>query len=170
MRMTFSFLMFLLGLSLCAADQPKEQIPDIDAIKESGNLGKCSVSVGSVYCWRDWQPVVEKPGADGGSPLYIKSNLQIDNSTGSTGRISWESYVLDVETHEFHLVELVDKKGAPKWDGRISDSEVKESELMTHDGPYLAVGRQVILVFHLKDQSGRILWLKSKKVQIKRTD
>lgn len=145
-------------------------IPEIDLMKRSGNLGKIFVSVDSVYCWRDWMPIVQKPGPDGGSPLYLKSNLQFDNSSGSEEKLSWTSYVFDVETRKFYLVQLVDKMHVPNWDGQILDSEETKIELMSHDGPYLAAGGQVILVFRLEDRSKRILWLKSRITNIDRTD
>ena len=115
-------------------------------------------------------PIVQKPGPDGGSPLYININLQFDNSSRSEEKLTWKSYVFDIETRKFQLVQLVDKMHGPKWDGQISESEETKIELMSHDGPYLAVGREVILVFRLEDRNGRILWLKSRITKIDRTD
>ena len=170
MRRILPFVIIALVVSSCGENKPSQQIPDIDSIGESGNIGKCSVSIENVYCWRDWQPVVEKPGKDAGSPLYIKTNINVDNSTGSAAKLSWEAYVFEMATRKFHPVGLIDKNGTPKWHGGIGDSEVKRAELMTHDGPYLDVGSQVILVFCLKDQGGQVVWVKSKKSQIERTD
>lgn len=172
MKIVALFIVLFLAVELCVANQGERHmhIPDTDSMKESGNLGNIFVSVGSVYCWRDWMPIVQKPGPDGGSPLYIKSNLQFDNSPGSEERIMWESYVFDVEAREFHAVQLVDKIHVPKWDGQILESAEKQIELMSHDGPYLASGGEVILVFRFEDRSRRVLWLKSRITKIDRTD
>lgn len=170
MKAILPFVMLSLVVSSCTNNQPTQPIPDIDAMEESGNLGKCTVSIGVVYSWRDWQPNVQRPGQDGGSPLYIKVAVHADNSTGTALRLSWDAYVFDVATREFHPIELVDKTGTPRWDGRVGDSEVREAELMTHDGPYLAVGNQVIIVFRLRDQGRQVLWLQSKKSRIGRSE
>lgn len=163
-------VIFLLVLSSCLNNHAKQRVLSIDSMRESGSLGKCSVSIASVYCWRDWQPIVEKPGKDGGSPLYLKSSVQVDNSGGPAGVLSWDAYVLDVAAGSFHRVELIDKTGATPWDGRIPASQIIRAELMTHDGPYLNVGGEVILVLCLQDRDGHALWLKSQKSQIERTD
>jgi hypothetical protein len=150
--------------------EPSHRIPAIDSVGESGNLGKCSVSIESVYCWRDWQPIVEKPGKDGGSPLYVKTNIHVDNSTGSATKLSWNAYAFEVTTGKYHPIELLDKNGTPKWHGEVGDSEVRTAELMTHDGPYLNVGSRIILVFRVEGQRGQTLWVKSKESIIERTD
>jgi len=170
MKKIVSLVMMALVVTSCVNNKPSQQIPDIESIGESGTLGKCSVSINRIYSWRDWQPIVEKPGKDWGSPLYMKCEVHVDNSTGSAAQLSWDAYVFEMAIGEFHPIHIIDKNGTPKWDGHVGDSEVKTAELMTNDGPYLDVGSQIILVVCLKDQSGHALWLKSKRSQIERTD
>ena len=113
---------------------------------------------------------MEKPGKDAGSPLYIKMDVHVDNKKGSAVTLNWKAYVLNIATGKHYPVNLVDKNGNPKWEGTIGDSEIKQAELMTHDGPYLKVGTEVILLLRFKDGDGYKLWLKSKKTRIERTD
>jgi len=163
-------------LAGCAPNTPSVEedahprIPALDAIGDVGNVGECSVSVESVYCWRDWQPLVETPGKDGGSPLYVKTNLQVDNSNGPATELSWNAYAFEVVTGTYYPIDLLDKNGDLKWYGQMRGSEARTVELMTHDGPYLHVGIQIVLVFRIEDQSGQTLWVKSKESRISRTD
>jgi hypothetical protein len=56
-------------------------------------LGACKISVLQTYFWRDWMPIVRRPGPDGGSPLRAKVNLSFDNSRG--GEESGKIEILD---------------------------------------------------------------------------
>ena len=42
-----------------------------------------SVELGTPYLWRDWQPIVNSPGPDGGSPLYVSFDFLVTNSSES---------------------------------------------------------------------------------------
>ncbi len=97
-------------------------------------------------------------------------HIEVNNSAGTPQRLTWDAYVFDMASREFHSIEMTDKNGTPAWDGRVSGPAVRKVELMTHDGPYLNAGSRVILVLCLRDQSGQALWLKTEQSQIGRTD
>lgn len=154
---------------LALGGDSRQTIPEIDSLEGTGKLGSCSVSIKNVYLWRDWQPIVENPGEDGGSPLYVSTGLHIDNSKGSATKLSWKAYAFEPTSKKYYSLELLDKNGSPAWNGKIGDSEVKKPNLMTHDGPHLSVGTSLILVIRMENQSGETLWVKSEKSTIEQT-
>jgi hypothetical protein len=164
------FLVAVVWHAAAAKDMKGPRIPEVDQMGTSGKLRGMSVSVTNAYCWRDWMPIVQRPGPDGGSPLYVVGRLKIDNSDGKSAVVKWESYLLDVKARKLHAIRLSDKRNKPAWNGRVPESKVIEIDLTTGNGPYLPVGTQVILVFRLQIPGGETLWLKSKQVAIGRTE
>lgn len=70
------------------------QAPRADDIP-GGGIGKCRITAASIYAWRDWMPVVSKPGPDGGSPLHAKVTLTLDNSAGEATKLNCNAVVVD---------------------------------------------------------------------------
>lgn len=56
-------------------------------------LGKCRVTIVGTSLWRDWMPIVEHPGPDGGSPLHARIKLWMDNSAGDPIQISFQAVI-----------------------------------------------------------------------------
>ncbi len=53
----------------------------------TANVGALTVSMDSPYLWRDWMPVVSKPGIDGGSPTATLVSVILTNKGESIGSI-----------------------------------------------------------------------------------
>ncbi len=59
------------------------------------NIGGCEIKVLDAYFWRDFMPVVSRPGPDGGSPLRARVRLSIDNTRGIANKLSFQAVIVD---------------------------------------------------------------------------
>jgi hypothetical protein len=179
-------------ISWPSARQAGTSSPSLKAIE----LGGCKISPLSVYFWRDWMPIVAQPGADRGSALYAKVKLLVDNSAGGATVLSFKANVFDERGQSYPATFSVqpdyrllpqsvnesysslDEQGKKEalakyhvvWDGVLKPGEVREVELLSHDGPYLPVGSRVYVEFIFTDQQGRSASVKTPSDAINRTD
>ena len=108
------------------------------------DLAGCQIKLREPYFWRDWQPNVDQPGPDGGSPLYVSADLTLSNATENQLAISWEVWIEDNENKSF-IAQITDRRGF-KNTGAILDSESTTStSLIIRNGPYLKIGASVSL-------------------------
>jgi hypothetical protein len=166
------------------------------ATSAAAKLGPCTITVLDTYFWRDWMPIVDRPGPDHGSPLRAKIKLRIDNSAAGATKLSVRAVVLD-DQGQFHpitfnplpnyriLPEAVaktyrdldektraetDAKYNVIWDGLLRPGESREVELLAGDGPYLPVGSDVRVAMTWTDQTGNSVAVTTPKTPIQRTD
>lgn len=163
---------------------------------KAAQLNGCTITALSVYFWRDWMPIVEHPGTDHGSPLYAKAKLLVDNTAGGAKKFSCKGMVIDEKGEsqamtfqampDYRLLPdaisksypSLDEKGKGEvlakynviWDGSLKPGEVREVEMISHDGPYLPVGSRIHVEFTFTDQQSRSVIVKTPTDVINRTD
>jgi len=156
----------------------------------------CKISVLSTYFWRDWMPIVEHPGPDHGSPLYSKIKLRIENTSSGPAILFFKAAIIDEQGRSYPASFSVqpDYKLLPKsaydsysnldeqgkkdviakyglvWDGSLKQSEVREVELLSHDGPYLRAGSRVHLELAFSNPRGNTIIIHAPSDIINRTD
>jgi hypothetical protein len=156
----------------------------VDQVMASGKgaafkIGACEISVLDTYFWRDFMPIVSRPGPDGGSPLRAKVKLSIDNSRGPDNKFSFEAAIVDdrgqIYPVPFRIMEQgrmsssATTRGA-MWDGEIKTAEVREIVLVTAEGPYLQVGSSIHVEMTWTDRKGDSAVVRTPDGQIRRTD
>ncbi|MFH1022602.1 MAG: M56 family metallopeptidase [Planctomycetota bacterium] len=131
-------------------------------------VGDCKIKTGDVYFWRDWMPVVDNPGPDGGSPLHAKVAVELDNSAGKKDvNLSWNMHVATVGNNG---------KFFPGEDPKARDTITVHAgkklvvELVTRDGPYLKVGAEVVAALRFWDGSGKAALVRTATAKVERTD
>ncbi|MBT3311025.1 MAG: hypothetical protein HN737_12865 [Desulfobacterales bacterium] len=127
------------------------------------------ITLADTFIWRDWQPIVSRPGKDDGSPLMIVSSFIFDNSKGGPKEIHWEAFLLLSGTENIYPVEIWDADSILPWGGNLQANETKSVRLRTSSGPYLKVGDRLTLVVRFII-NGEELVMKSKPTEIMRTD
>ena len=190
----------LVMVCLCSAFAA-ETNPYLDPARSAtkgtaSQLGNCRITVLGTYFWRDWMPIVSRPGPDRGSPLRAKVKLSLDNARGTASKLSFRAVVVDDKGQSypvtFHVLpnyrvlpddvsksyrtldEATKKTVAAQddltWNGELKPGEVREVELATADGPYLPVGSRVHLEITWTDKRGDSVTVRTPDAQIQRTD
>ena len=162
----------------------------------SARLGPCTITVLDVYFWRDWMPIVERPGPDRGSPLRAKIKLLLENPAAGAIKLSVRAVVIDDQQQSYPITfhplpnyrllpdavagsyrdldektrAEVDAKYRVTWDGILNPGESREVELLAGDGPYLPVGSDVRVAMTWTDQNGVSAVVTTNKAPINRTD
>lgn len=173
--MTRLFVIFLIAgcsgsSSVSQAKPDAEASPSVDSVQHSSEgtaaaLGNCRIIVQETNVWRDWMPIVDKPGPDGGSPLHVKIRLRLDNSAGDEKKLSFEAAVVD-DKGQSHAIDA----HYVQWNGELKHGESRAVELSAADGPYVPVGSSVRVVMTWTDQAGDSLTLSTPESTIFRTD
>jgi hypothetical protein len=159
-------------------------------------IGTCRIKVLEANIWRDWMPMVEHPGPDGGSPLRAKVKLWLDNSSGQTEKLSFHAFVVTDkgQSYDLPLQILPDYRILPDkvfnklptsdgnsemkisarygvmWNGVLKKGESRVVELAVSEGPYLPVGSRVHIEIKCTNQKGESIIIKTPDVMIRRTD
>jgi hypothetical protein len=128
-------------------------------------LGACKIQVLKEYFWRDWMPIVSRPGTDGGSPLYSKVTLSLDNSIGGSNKLSFQAVIVDNKGRSYPA-----NFQSREWNGELKPGEIRTVELFDKDGPYLPVRDSVHVEMTLTDQKGDSIVVKTRGALIERTD
>lgn len=194
------FAVYLIAGCLCssfASEINPYLEPEWFSTKETvSELGPCKITVLQTYFWRDWMPIVDRPGPDRGSPLHAKVKLRLDNSMGGTDKLSFRTEVVDDkgQSHSvpFHVLpnfqvlpdavwksyrnfdEETKRSVADKynvmWNGELKPGEIREVDLATADGPYLPVGSSIHVKITWMDQQGDSVVVRTPDEPIHRTD
>jgi hypothetical protein len=190
----------LVMVCLCSAFAA-EINPYLDPARSStkgtgSQLGNCRITVLGTSFWRDWMPIVSRPGPDRGSPLRAKVMLSLDNSTGAANKLSFRVAIVDDkgQSHSVPFRVMPNHRVLPDditksyrtqgeetkktvaaqydltWNGELKPGEVREVELATADGPYLPVGSRVHLEITWTDKRGDSVTVRTPDTQIQRTD
>lgn len=115
-------------------------------VPTSGYLGVVEISVIDQYFWRDFMPGWHPDrGEDGGSPLYVNVHVRFCNLA------SWDEYLFIRSAYircdgRDYPVTLKDINGSPPWDGTVPGDSTIIVQLMTHEGPYVPVSSEVVVV------------------------
>jgi hypothetical protein len=159
-------------------------------------LGDCEIKVLKTYFWRDWMPIVSRPGPDRGSPLRAEVTLMVDNSSGSANKLCFNAAIVDKEgksypvvfhvladyhvlpddiAKSFHGLDIETRKSIAlkynvKWNGELKTGEVRKIRLNTADGPYLTVGTKIHVVMRWTDRKGNSAVLRTPDAPVNRTD
>jgi hypothetical protein len=175
--------------------------PNLDPARISAEVtaagsGACRITVVGTSFWRDWMPIVSKPGPDGGSPLHVRVKLSVDNSTGGANKLSFRAEIVDhkgqsysapfrvlpnfrvlpddvfksYRTYDVQTKKAVDAKYNVMWDGGLDPGESREVELATAEGPYLPVGSSIHVRIEWTDKKGGMAVARTPDEPIKRTD
>lgn len=131
-----------------------------------------TATVTGFFCWRDWMPIVAKPGPDHGSPLMAKATCQLDNTGSGAVKLACAGTVKDADgkAHPVKLKMLAaDQETA--WDGALAAGEKREVRFrLVNDDLYLAVGSKITLVIVLTDGAGHDTTVETVPAAIERTD
>lgn len=164
--------------------------PFVLAEVQASRLGGCEIRVLAAYFWRDFMPIVSRPGPDGGSPLRARIKMRLDNSRGADSQFSFRAVIVDEKGQPhpapFRVVSQgrvpsdPDPGGKNKrtfaighdemWPVEVKRSEIREVELVTADGPYLPVGSSVHVDITWTGQKGDPVIVRTPNGQIRRTD
>lgn len=156
----------------------------------AAKLDACEISVLDIYFWRDFMPIVSRPGPDGGSPLRAKVKLSLDNSRGADNEFSFKTVVVDEEGRVYPVsFQVMPRNRVPSYrtpDERakrtiaashdvmrnveVKRSEISEIELITAEGPYLPAGNSIHVEITWTDQKGDSVIVRTPVAQINRTD
>jgi len=137
--------------------------PAAPKIPPSVRLGKCKLTLGTPYLWRDFMPIVAKPGPDGGSPLYTTCELVIDNSAGAKAvRFSWSAVVRD-EAGKEHPLAVQGKKAV------VPAHKTSRIRIVDRNGPYLKAGSTCTLILKIVTPGGKVHRLRAKPTPIQAT-
>ena len=132
-------------------------------------LGGVSFQVNSTYFWRDWMPIVQKPGPDGGSPLFGAIKVGIDNASAAS-RMTLTCTVRDVSGKSYPAAaSLIDLATGKEWDGTVPANGHVDVYVSLHDGPYLPLNSKVFAVLTWTDQAGRAASMRTPEGQINGT-
>src|SRR5512132_2320270 len=116
-------------------------------------VGNWKVSVLEAYFWRDWMPIVEHPGSDGGSPLYAKIQIHLSNPRSKDIRLNFTSVVHDHGNRTYRIVfQVLPNQHKVVWDGSLKAGEDRVVELITYEGPYLPVSSEILTAIVFTDQ------------------
>jgi hypothetical protein len=153
----------------CFAEKNPYYIDPVDPAKkgDSVELGGCRFSILSPYLWRDWMPIVRRPGPDGGSPLRGKLTITADNTNGAEQIVSFRIAVIDDKGQSHSVPFTTDPES---WDGNIAAGDVAHCALHIDNGPYLPAGSIVSIELTVTDQKGESVTVKSPDIEINRTD
>lgn len=159
-------------------------------------LGQCKITVLGLHAWRDWQPIVARPGPDGGSPLYVKVRLRVTNNGTDANVLSFRAVIIDengkcyeatfkilpnlgvmpdaaAETYR-NLDEQGKKEMLTKynveWDGLLQPGEDRSVEIITLDGPYMPVASRIRVEITWIDAEGHSVVVRTPETGIERTD
>jgi len=159
-------------------------------------LGPCKITVLQTYFWRDWMPIVDRPGPDRGSPLHAKVKLILDNSMGGTNKLSFQVVIVDDngQSHSVPFRILPNFQVLPEavwksyrnfdeetkrsvvakynvmWNGELKPGETREVDISTSEGPYLPVGSRIHVKITWMDQQGDSVVVRTPDEPIHRTD
>jgi len=163
---------------------------------QAAELGACKLEVLRAYFWRDWMPIVAKPGPDGGSPLRARITLWLDNGKGQTVRPAFKAAFVDAKGQRYPaafqilpnyrlLPVEVDKalfdyseddrrnalaKYRVNWDGVLYAGETRVVEISTGEGPYFVAKSPVRVEITWTDPTGKTATIKTPLQFIVRTD
>ncbi|OPY70358.1 MAG: hypothetical protein A4E57_00633 [Syntrophorhabdaceae bacterium PtaU1.Bin034] len=158
-------------------------------------LGQCRITVLSTYFWRDWMPMISRPGPDRGSPLRAKVKLWVENKGIGPVRLSYKAVVVDDRGASYPVAfrtlpnfrvlpeeaqkayrgyDAEAKKEAMEkynvvWDGVLKKGEGREVEIMTSEGPYLPAGSRIHVEITWTDEKGNSAALRTPDDDIKQT-
>ena len=118
------------------------------------NVNGVLISLDIPYLWRDWQPIVRKPGPDGGSPLYAKFDLKLTNISQNTLRVSWTATLKPGDGH-LYLLQLTAQGNDAGESITLGSLATTHLTLRTHNGPYLAAGSETIVAISFKVNGNR---------------
>jgi hypothetical protein len=182
--------------SFAAEINPYPGPAQISAKETAAAPDTCRVAVVGAYFWRDWMPIVGKPGPDGGSPLHARVKLSLDNSAGDANKLSFRVLIVDqngqsysapfsvlpnfrvlpddvfksYRTYDAESKKAVIVKYNVRWDGGRSQGEIREVELATAEGPYLPVGSSIHVRIEWTDKNDATAVVRTPDEPIKRTD
>ena len=171
--MKWTFAGFMIAASLCPVFATGADLR-VDTTVVSGpgvapGKSTCGIKVLDAYFWRDFMPIVSRPGPDGGSPLRARVRLRIDNTTGADDKLSFRAVIVDEKGQPHPAAFRVEQRGGV-WGGEVKASEVRENELITDGGPYLRVGSGVHCEITWTDRKGDSVIVRTPVGQINRTD
>ena len=175
---------------------PYQDVAIIGQERDPVAVGATAISILRTYFWRDWMPMVAKPGPDGGSPLLARLRFWVDNAKGPDTRISAKIHLVD-EKGKAHPVsirvepnyrvfspEVMDQFRAGDlatrekligeyrliWDGTLKAGECRVVEFDFSDGPYLPARSRVHVEVTWTDDQGRTVLMRTPASFINRTD
>lgn len=195
-----SFCMILIaGCASAVSGVDARYSENTDAVihdKTSGRVGECIVSISKAYFWRDWMPIVSRPGPDRGSQLHATITLQLENPSKEICRLAFRALLIDRKgrTSALPLEVMPNYRVLPQdiakqyrqlteearrsviakynviWDGSLQPGESRLLELFTPEGPYWPVGSYVYCELTWTDENGMSNVVKTFDEIINRTD
>ena len=140
-----------------------------DSASSSSRINGFDITLSDPYLWRDWQPVVSNPGADGGSSLRAAVTLIITNREEIKRPISWKAFLESADGEQFPL-HWTDRAQTPQFAATLGPGQTYQVDLVAHNGPYLPVGSSTSIHFEFETDGDQTGHLSSASVSVERTD
>ncbi|OEU76808.1 MAG: hypothetical protein BA864_07255 [Desulfuromonadales bacterium C00003093] len=121
--------------------------------KMSNRIESLTVNIIKSYAYRDWMPIVLRPGPDGGSPLFLGVAILLHNQGKSPLCIEKDAYIETEEGGQYPIM-LENLSEGPTWPVNINAGQTIQTFIGTRSGPYLPVGSQFHLIIRLVANSG----------------
>ncbi len=168
-RMLMSFFI-LIACTSCKSDAvvPTAELPKI---RETAQIDGCTIAIIKTNMARDWMPIQQRQGPDGGGPLVGVIKFKLDNSAGSAITFKFVAVVYDQAGNDYPVtvVSAYDNSAYNIWNRSLAAGESKIVELYRGDGPYLPVRSKVFAVIIWIAQNGHTASVRTPEVEIERT-
>jgi hypothetical protein len=179
-----------------ARPNPKPAPAALSEEVNAAELGQCKITVLKSYFWRDWMPIVEEPGPDGGSPLRLTVTLKLENPAKEAARLSCTGVAINAKGEaraltlhiqpNFRVLPDEISKSYPDmdaeskkkvidkyrvlWDGALEPGESRELILGVNNGPYWPAHSIMHVELTWMDQNDHAVIVKTPPAEIDRTD
>ena len=103
------------------------------------------ITLNEIHLWRDWQPMVARPGKDGGSPLKVVATYTIVSAKTSAQKIHWRASLSARKGAQKYPLEMWEADSENPWGGNLKALETRKVRLRTSSGPYVKAGDMFVL-------------------------
>ncbi len=139
-------------------------------LSTSISMGSVSLRATGATFWRDWMPIVQNPGPDGGSALMATIDITVE-STGAANRFTLTTPAIRDSSGKNYptTVSAIETASGGAWDGTAPANTRFQIHITLREGPYLAVDSQVFAVLTWTDQAGRVASMRTADGHIRAT-
>jgi len=135
----------------------------------SETIGSVTVEALNASYWRDFMPIVQKPGPDGGSPLMAAIAVRVTNDGPASTSLSLSGTIHESGTGHAMTASAVDRQTGRPWNGVILGQTTLVVDVSLRDGPYLPVGSRAFAVITFEDVFRRSVSIRAPEGEIRAT-
>ncbi|MFB3854408.1 MAG: hypothetical protein ACE148_11365 [Vicinamibacterales bacterium] len=161
-------ILLLVALSSAASCSGSPTEPS--ELGPSQTIGSVTVEALSASYWRDFMPIVQKPGPDGGSPLTAAVTIRVTNGGPASTSFVVSGAIRDSENASHAMTaSATDRRTGLPWSGVVLGQATLEINVSLRDGPFLPVGSRVFAVITLEDVLRRSISIRAPEGEIRAT-